>query len=111
MSAAAVASTRASAERNDVDVDVIWRDGLTGVAASSYDLIVTNPPFHVGAAKDSTPTLRMIEAAGVALRPGGQFWCVFNSHLPYLSAMRSSIGPTRLVARDRAYTVACALGR
>lgn len=111
VSAAAVASTRASAERIDVDVDVIWRDGLTGVAASSYDLIVTNPPFHVGAAKDSTPTLRMIEDAAEALRPGGQFWCVFNSHLPYLAAMRAAIGPTRVVARDRAYTVArCARG-
>lgn len=106
---AAVDSTRRTAAANGVQVDAVWRDGLAGVEGGRYDVIVTNPPFHIGAAKDSTPTLRMIEDARAALAPSGQLWCVFNSHLPYLDALRRHLGPTEIVARDRAYTVARAV--
>ncbi len=102
----AVNSTRLTAAANNVAVTTLWSDGLRGFAPGSFDLIVTNPPFHRGAAKDSTPTLDAIADAGSVLAEGGEFWCVFNSHLPYLPALRREIGATRIVARDRHYTVA-----
>lgn len=102
---AAVDSTRLTAEANGVALAVELRDGFTAVPTASLDLIVSNPPFHRGAAKDSTPTLDAIAGAGAVLAPGGEFWCVFNSHLPYLRALASAVGPTRIVARDRNYTV------
>ena len=102
---AAVASTRRTASANGLSVATELRDGFAGVAAGSLALIVSNPPFHHGAAKDSTPTLVAIDAAAAALSPGGEFWCVFNSHLPYLRALADAVGPTRIVARDRHYTV------
>lgn len=105
VSAAAVASARLTARANGVDVDAVRRDGLVGVPDGSYDLIVTNPPFHRGTAKDSTPALAMIRAARAALRPGGEVWLVFNSHLPYLSVARSAVGPSEVVVQDRSYTV------
>lgn len=101
----AVDSTRATAAANGLEVDVELRDGLQGLPPASLELIVTNPPFHQGAAKDSTPTLDAIAAAGEVLAPGGEFWCVYNSHLPYLRALAEAVGPTRIVARDRHYTV------
>lgn len=102
---AAVDSTRLTAAANGVPVAAEQRDGLTGLPGGSLDLIVSNPPFHQGAAKDSTPTLAAIADAGAVLAPGGEFWCVFNSHLPYLQALASAVGPTRIVARNRHYTV------
>lgn len=100
----AVASTTLTAEANGVGVNTIWADGLTGVPAGSVDLLVTNPPFHIGAAKDSTPTLRMFDRASRVLTPGGELWAVWNAHLPYLPALQR-IGSTRLVSRDRSYVV------
>lgn len=108
---AAVDSTRLTAAANGLTVAAQQRDGFDGVAAASLDLIVSNPPFHQGAAKDSTPTLTALAAAGAVLRPGGEFWCVFNSHLPYLRALAESVGTTRIVARDRHYTVTRSVAR
>lgn len=105
VSAAAVASTLLTAAANDVAVTAVQRDGLSGTPEASLDLVVTNPPFHRGAAKDSTPTFDMISAARRVLRRDGEFWAVFNSHLPYLAALRAEVGPTVVAARDRQFTV------
>lgn len=109
VSRAAVRSTTATAAVNGVHVQTMLRDGLSDTAPHSCDLIVTNPPFHRGAAKDSSPTFTMITDAGQVLVPGGELWCVYNSHLPYLPALRRHIGPTTIVARNRTYIVARAV--
>lgn len=105
-SVSALGSTRLTARANKVHVGVRRADMLLGTRANSIDLLVTNPPFHVRAAKDSRPTLAMIQEAGVVLRPGGEFWMVFNSHLPYLPELRRHIGITTVEAQDRHYIVA-----
>lgn len=86
-------------------VQVHQGDGLAGWDAHSLDVICCNPPFHRGNAKDSAPTLRLFEQAAGALIPGGEFWCVFNSHLPWRRALGAAIGPTRTVARTASYTL------
>ena len=101
----AVASTRATAQANDLEFDIRWGDGLTAFDDHSFDVIVTNPPFHQGMAKESDPTLTMFDDAARVLRPGGQLWCVFNSHLPWRRELARRLGPTRLVAQDRHYIV------
>lgn len=105
VSAAAVRSTVATAAANGVRVTAVLGTGLTSLAPASADLIVTNPPFHIGSAKQTGPTAQIFAAAGRVLRPGGELWVVFNSHLPYLAWLRRDAGPTQIVARDRAYTV------
>lgn len=101
----AVAATRETAAANDVEVDVTWADGLSGVADASLDVIVSNPPFHQGIAKESEPTLEMFSDAARVLRPGGQFWCVFNSHLPWRKELNVRLGATKVVAQNPRYTV------
>lgn len=102
VSASAVASTLATAAANGVDVETMRTVGLGGVGQA--DLIVCNPPFHRGAAKDSTPAADMLGQAAAVLAAGGELWVVYNSHLPYLPLLRT-IGPTDIVERNRAYTV------
>ena len=97
-------ATRRTAAANGVEVDVQRRDGLAGWS-EPVDLIVTNPPFHVRAAKDTSPTRELFDQASRVLVDGGELWCVYNAHLPYLHWLRQAIGPTHIVARDRAYVV------
>ncbi|MGC4155029.1 MAG: methyltransferase [Propionicimonas sp.] len=105
VSRAACASARDTAAANGVRVEVHRADRLD-VPPSSIDLVVCNPPFHRGTTKDSTPGFDLIRSAIPGLRPGGELMTVFNSHLPYLPFLTGQVGPTRVVARDRHYTVA-----
>jgi len=47
----------------------------------------------------------MLTDAARVLRPGGQLWCVANSHLPYRRILNESVGATKVIAQDRHYTV------
>ena len=105
VSAAAVRSTRLTAEANGVSVETRWADGLDGVPAGTADLILLNPPFHVGAAVHSGMARRLFTEAARVLRPGGELWCVFNSHLRYTPELERVIGSTRQIARDAKFTV------
>ena len=97
-------AARLTAAANSVEVEVLRRDGLTDWG-EPVDLVVINPPFHVGSAKDTTPTRLLFAKAGAALVEGSELWCVYNAHLPYLPWLRESIGPTSIVSRDPSYLV------
>lgn len=101
----AVDATRLTTQANGVVVDIHRSDGLEAWNSRPVDLIVSNPPFHVGSAKDTTPTRRLFTQAGRALRDGGELWCVYNAHLPYLPWLRRAVGPTRIVVRNRSFLV------
>lgn len=100
----ATEAARATAEANGLDFRVLRSDGLRDWPGS-VDLIVLNPPFHVRSAKDTEPTRALFEQVGAALTEGGELWCVWNSHLPYLQWLRRAVGQTSIVARDRGYLV------
>ncbi|MGI5950503.1 MAG: class I SAM-dependent methyltransferase [Brooklawnia sp.] len=82
-----------------------WAADLADWPAGSLDVIVCNPPFHRGTAKDSGPAFTIFREASVALAEGGEFWCVYNSHLPWRAHLARVIGPTTLVAQNRHYTL------
>ncbi|NNG20671.1 methyltransferase [Naumannella sp. ID2617S] len=104
-SRAATAATRATLAANGLSATIQLADGLTGRPPDSADLIVTNPPFHVGTAKDTSPTLAMFRDAGRVLRPGGELWAVWNAHLPYLPALWRAVGRTAILTRDPRFIV------
>ncbi|MDN5756256.1 MAG: class I SAM-dependent methyltransferase [Arthrobacter sp.] len=106
-SAAAVASTHATAEANDVahQILAVRDDALSGLADGSRELVVLNPPFHVGNAIHAGIALKLIAAAGRVLAPGGELWCVWNTPLGYRQHLARLVGPTRQVARNPKFTV------
>ena len=55
-------AARLTASANELRIDVLRRDGLAGWT-EPLDLIVMNPPFHDGTAKDTEPTRRLINQA------------------------------------------------
>jgi 16S rRNA (guanine1207-N2)-methyltransferase len=112
-SAAAVASTQATLAANGLTgrVEVRRDDAAASVADGSVDLVVCNPPFHLGVAVHAGAAERLFAAAGRVLRPGGELWCVYNSHLPYRESLRRLVGLTRQVSRDPVFTVAVSTRR
>ncbi|MFE3292560.1 class I SAM-dependent methyltransferase [Rhodococcus sp. NPDC059234] len=86
-------------------VTALRDDAMSTLADGSVDLVVCNPPFHVGAAVHTGAALAMFRAAGRVLRPGGELWTVYNSHLGYRGALRSAVGGTEVIARNPKFTV------
>ncbi|ROQ39953.1 16S rRNA (guanine1207-N2)-methyltransferase [Frondihabitans sp. PhB188] len=112
-SASAVASARATAELNGVAdrVMVVRDDALSSQAEGSCDLVLLNPPFHVDAAVEPGIALKLFEAAARVLRPGGELWTVYNSHLKHRDTLESVVGQTRQVARNPKFTVTASVRR
>lgn len=106
-SAVAVASARATVDANDVAdrVRVARADGADDVPDASVDVVLLNPPFHVGAAVAPAAAHALFDDAARVLRPGGELWAVWNSHLRYRPTLERAVGPTRQAGRDPKFTV------
>jgi 16S rRNA (guanine1207-N2)-methyltransferase len=106
-SAAAVASAAATAAANGVAdrVEVLRDDAASTLPDDSVDLVVCNPPFHIGAAVHTGAAEKMFDAAARILREGGELWTVYNSHLNYHGTLRRVVGRTDVVGRNRKFTV------
>ena len=106
-SAAAVASAALTAELNGLAdrVELVRDDGLESQPTESADLIVLNPPFHIGSTVHTGVALRMFNDAARVLRVGGELWTVFNTHLGYRQALARTVGPTDLVTHNAKFTV------
>lgn len=112
-SAAAVASTRATAAANDLAdrIEVRRDDAGSSMADAAVDLVVCNPPFHLGAAVVTSAADRLFTGAARMLRPGGELWTVYNSALRYEPVLSGLVGPTRVVARNPKFTVTVSVRR
>lgn len=81
---AAVRSTRRSAELQRLDVAVLHSDVDSALAEDArFDMVITNPPFHVGKQVRLELPGAFIAAAARLLRPGGELLLVANRALPY----------------------------
>ncbi len=104
-SAAACASARATAAANQVELTVERDDALAGQPEAGAELILCNPPFHLGAAVHAGAAGRLFDGAARVLADGGQLWTVFNNHLGYRAQLHRVIGPSRVVHQDGKFTV------
>lgn len=106
-SAAAVASATATAAANQVtdQVRVIRDDAMSAAPDNSADLVVCNPPFHVGAAVHTGSAIKMFARTGRVLRPGGELWTVYNNHLNHRTVVERMVGRTEVMGRNRKFTV------
>ncbi|MGN8026255.1 class I SAM-dependent methyltransferase [Microbacterium sp. 22242] len=106
-SAAAVRSARDTMSVNGVAdrVTVALGDAGSAIPSGSVDLILLNPPFHLGASVHEGAGRRLIDAAARLLRPGGEVWTVFNSHLDHRRALSAAVGRTEQLTRTPKFTV------
>jgi 16S rRNA (guanine1207-N2)-methyltransferase len=106
-SAAAVASAAATMLANGLEnrVRVLRDDALNAQPDASAELILLNPPFHIGSSVHAGIALKLFEDAARVLRPGGELWTVWNTHLGYRAPLTRIVGPTRQVGRNTKFTV------
>ena len=106
-SAAAAASARATMAVNGVAdrVTVTHDDAGSEIPDRTADLILLNPPFHLGASIHTGAADRLFEAAGRLLKPGGELLTVYNSHLAYKQQLVRAVGPTEQLHRTPKFTV------
>ena len=89
----AVRSATRSADSNGVTrFRALVSDVASAVLDERFDVVVTNPPFHVGKATDLDVPMQFIEDAFQVLTEGGQLFLVANRTLPYEQAIRHRFG-------------------
>ena len=71
------------------NVQVLASDGTQAVKAQRFDLVVTNPPFHLGGIHTTGIAERFIREAAQVLRPRGRFYLVANRFLKYEPTLRA----------------------
>ena len=60
-----------------------WHDLAGEKVKNRYDLIIMNPPFHIGKATEASLGKALVKAACDALKPGGRVLLVANRGLTY----------------------------
>ena len=112
-SAAAAASARATMAVNGLDerVKVTHDDAGSELADASADVVLLNPPFHLGTSVHTAAATRLFEAAARLLRSGGELWTVYNSTLAYRGELTRLVGPTEQVHRTAKFTVTRSIRR
>jgi 16S rRNA (guanine1207-N2)-methyltransferase len=76
---------------------VLASDVTEAVRDERFDLVLCNPPFHVGKTTDLALPVRFIEEAAHVLRPGGTLQLVANRKLPYEWELERVFGNRRTV--------------
>jgi 16S rRNA (guanine1207-N2)-methyltransferase len=100
-----VESSKRTLELNRLSGRVLWSDVDSKLEKNArFDLIITNPPFHVGSDLILDVALEFIRAIERHLAPGGQAWLVANHFLPYEREL-GRIGPVREVAKAKGFKV------
>jgi 16S rRNA (guanine1207-N2)-methyltransferase len=84
---------------------VLTSDAGSAVEESSFDVVVTNPPFHVGRRAEFDVAHQFIRDAWDVLRPGGRLYLVANSRLPYEKTIRDCFGSLRVECETHGYKV------
>jgi 16S rRNA (guanine1207-N2)-methyltransferase len=102
----AVAATQENIGRNRIaQARAFASDGVPEGMARRYDLVVSNPPFHVGKSVDGDIARAFIERAGQTLVPGGQLILVANQFLRYDQVLGEVFEQVTCLASNRSYRV------
>ena len=88
---------------------VMGSDAASAVLEEPFDLVVTNPPFHVGKATDLSVPIQFIADAFTVLAPGGRLNLVANRTLPYEGAIKYLFNNITTVHDGRRYKVLSAM--
>lgn len=78
-----VRSAQATLQANNLAGEVLHSDVDSALQEQSYDLILSNPPFHVGRGVVLDVAGEFLRAIQRRLKPGGSAYIVANDFLPY----------------------------
>jgi 16S rRNA (guanine1207-N2)-methyltransferase len=87
--ASVAAAGKLLTERGLTNVQALASDGIQAVQGQRFDLIATNPPFHIGGIQTTAIAERFIREAATILRPRGRFYLVANRFLKYETTLQA----------------------
>ncbi|MDL2345812.1 class I SAM-dependent methyltransferase, partial [Deinococcus sp. MIMF12] len=99
-----VRSAEATLAANGLPGEVLHSDVDAALEERTFDVVLTNPPFHVGRGVVLDVAREFIAAAARRLNPGGTLYAVANEPLPYEAAM-GALGPVRELRREGGFKV------
>jgi len=105
-----VRSAEATLEASGLVARVLHSDVDAALSDNSYDLVLSNPPFHVGRGVVLDITAEFVLAAERRLRPGGRLVMVANEFLPY-EKLLSGWQDVQILAQHAGFKVLSAVRR
>lgn len=105
ISAEALSVTSKNASQSNVwhSITTIAANMLEGLG--SYDLILTNPPFHEGLAKNTAAVAAMFDSFDSHLNAGGRLILVENNFLQYEKTLAQQGRDVQVLDKNSKYTV------
>ena len=100
----ALESTLENVRVNNIkNVRVIPSDLVESVVNESYNLVVSNPPFHTGVSTNYDMARALIENTKYILAPGGKILLVANKFLRYDQNMKEIFGNAEVLYQSNRY--------
>jgi 16S rRNA (guanine1207-N2)-methyltransferase len=99
----AVAAAGRNIERYGLRAAALAGDGLAALAGQTYDLLVSNPPFHAGRQIDTAMAESFIAQGRAMIAPGGRMVLVANRFLAYDRTLARHFGRVERIADSPAY--------
>ena len=111
-SALAVEATRRTYEINRVlTAEALISDCASAVFDRTFDVVVTNPPFHQGVGTEYAVARQFVIDGARVLKPGGQLWLVANRFLRYEDTLADRLAEVRVAYEDQRFKVLTAIKR
>lgn len=82
--------------------------GLEAAGSRPFDLIVSNPPLHLGVVESHAVLDHLIASAPKHLASGGRLILVVQRRVPVVPALEAAFGNAQVLADDGRFTVAAA---
>lgn len=98
-------ATRTAAQAGSTNVEVRASDVASAAADTRVEVVVSNPPFHLGKGTELAIPRAFIEQAYAHLVPGGRLYLVANRTLPYERLIAECFGEVRTAHDGRRFKV------
>lgn len=82
-----------------------WDDTLNELDDQSFDLVVSNPPFHFGHEITIEVSVTLFREAAGILKKGGRFLCVANQHLGYKPHLKKFFRSVEVLSQNKKFVV------
>jgi len=102
----AIESTKKNVENQYIkDVNIVPSDILINITDQKFDLIITNPPFHVGMEINYHIAYEIIKQSWEALQPSGSLLLVANKFLPYKKIIEQVFSSNSIIEENSRFNL------
>jgi 16S rRNA (guanine1207-N2)-methyltransferase len=103
--ALALEATKRTLELNKLKVSHVRASDVFSEIQNTYDLIISNPPFHSGVKTNYSAVESFIAGAAEHLNDGGRLLIVANSFLRYQPHILKSLGNCKIISQNNGFKV------